>query len=140
MFQKAAGLISMEEGLATKISVAISTYIMRFGVRLRGEMHTFEDWRSRFPPTILALRKVATDTPQTPTLMKLKHWRDSANAFLQGARVIDLVRSGLDHKMHSAYPEMSNLWNADEQIPDLGTVTCFIGVRWIFGICKALGI
>ena len=46
MFQEAADLISMEEGLATKISVANSTYITRFGVRLRGKMHTFEGWRS----------------------------------------------------------------------------------------------
>ena len=46
MFQEAADLISVEEGLATKISVANSTYITRFGVRLRGKMQTFEGWRS----------------------------------------------------------------------------------------------
>lgn len=46
MFQGAADLISMEEGLANKISVANSTYITRFGVGLRGKMHTFEGWRS----------------------------------------------------------------------------------------------
>lgn len=46
LFQEAADLMSMEEGLATKISVANATYITRFGVRLRGKMHTFEGWRS----------------------------------------------------------------------------------------------
>lgn len=46
MFQGAADLSSMKEGLANKISVANSTYITRFGVRLRGKMHTFEGWRS----------------------------------------------------------------------------------------------
>lgn len=45
-FQKAADLENLEKGLATKIRVANSTYVTRFGVRLRGEMHTFEGWRS----------------------------------------------------------------------------------------------
>lgn len=65
---------------------------------------------------------------------------DSANAFLQGAREIDLVRSGLDDKMRLAYAEMSNLWNTDEQIPDLRTAAYIIAVRRIAGIYKALGI
>lgn len=46
LFQKAADLENLEKGLATKIRVANSTYVTRFGVRLRGEMHTFEGWRS----------------------------------------------------------------------------------------------
>ncbi len=46
MFQEAADLVSMEEGLANKIKVANSSYVTRFGVRLRGKMHTFEGWRS----------------------------------------------------------------------------------------------
>ena len=46
LFQKAADLENLEKGLATKIRIANSTYVTRFGVRLRGEMHTFEGWRS----------------------------------------------------------------------------------------------
>lgn len=46
MFQEAAGLIEMEDGLATKIRVCNATYVTRFGVRLRGQMYTFEGWRS----------------------------------------------------------------------------------------------
>ncbi|HHS94325.1 MAG TPA: Glu/Leu/Phe/Val dehydrogenase, partial [Rhodobacterales bacterium] len=46
MFQVAADLIAMEDGLATKIRVCNATYVTRFGVRLRGQMHTFEGWRS----------------------------------------------------------------------------------------------
>ena len=65
---------------------------------------------------------------------------DSANAFLQGAREIDLVRSGLDDKMRSAYAEMSNLWNTDDLIPDLRTAAYIIAVRRISGVYKALGI
>ena len=65
---------------------------------------------------------------------------DSATALLQGAREIDLVRSGLDDKMRSAYAEMSNLWNTDDRIPDLRTAAYIIAVRRIAGIYKALGI
>lgn len=65
---------------------------------------------------------------------------DDATVFLQGAREIDLVRSGLDDKMRSAYAEMSNLWNTDETIPDLRTAAYIIAVKRISGIYKALGI
>ena len=34
------------DDLATKIMVANSTYVVRFGVRLRGELHTFTGYRS----------------------------------------------------------------------------------------------
>ena len=37
---------SIGDDLATKIMVANSTYVVRFGVRLRGELHTFTGYRS----------------------------------------------------------------------------------------------
>lgn len=46
MFFNAAQLMSMEDGLTNKINVYNSSYITRFGVSLRGKMHTFEGWRS----------------------------------------------------------------------------------------------
>lgn len=66
--------------------------------------------------------------------------QEDASSFLQGAREIDLVRSGLDDKMRSAYTEMSNLWNSEESIPDLRTAAYIIAVKRIAGIYKALGI
>lgn len=66
--------------------------------------------------------------------------QEDASSFLQGAREIDLVRSGLDDKMRSAYAEMSNLWNSEESIPDLRTAAYIIAVKRIAGIYKALGI
>jgi len=43
---KALKLVPISDGLAEKIITCNSTYIVRFGVRLRGDIHTFEGWRS----------------------------------------------------------------------------------------------
>ena len=46
MFDRAAKLVELPPGLAEKIKVCNSTYTVRFGVRLRGEIHTFTGYRS----------------------------------------------------------------------------------------------
>ena len=46
MFGHAAALIDMPEGLEEKIRVCNSTYTVRFGVKLRGKIHTFTGYRS----------------------------------------------------------------------------------------------
>lgn len=46
MFRRAAALTDLSPGLVEKIRVCNSTYTVRFGVRLRGEMHTFTGYRS----------------------------------------------------------------------------------------------
>ncbi len=46
MYRQAAALVPMQEGLAEKIRICNETYTARFGVRLRGKMHTFEGWRA----------------------------------------------------------------------------------------------
>ena len=43
---KALKLVPISDGLAEKIITCNSTYTVRFGVRLRGDIHTFEGWRS----------------------------------------------------------------------------------------------
>ena len=43
---KALKLTDLSDGLANKIITCNSTYTVRFGVRLRGEIFTFEGWRS----------------------------------------------------------------------------------------------
>ena len=45
-FDAAAALMDMPEGLAEKIRVTNNSYIVRFGVRLRGQMFTFIGYRS----------------------------------------------------------------------------------------------
>ena len=46
MFERAAALTDLPHGLIEKIRICNSTYTVRFGVRLRGEIHTFTGYRS----------------------------------------------------------------------------------------------
>ncbi len=46
MFNRAAALMDLPPGLEEKIRVCNSTYTVRFGVRLRGQIHTFTGYRS----------------------------------------------------------------------------------------------
>ena len=46
MFNRAARLMDLSPGLEEKIRVCNSTYTVRFGVRLRGAIHTFTGYRS----------------------------------------------------------------------------------------------
>lgn len=64
----------------------------------------------------------------------------TAEDFLSGAKEIDLVRSGLDDKMRSAYAEMSKLWNQNPDVPDLRTAAYLIAVERLVSVYRALGI
>ena len=46
MFDQAAALLNLPNGLAEKIKVANSTYTVRFGVQLRDKLETFTGFRS----------------------------------------------------------------------------------------------
>ncbi len=46
MFDASTGSLDLPDGLAEKIRVCNATYVTRFGVRLRGKMHTFTGWRA----------------------------------------------------------------------------------------------
>ena len=46
MFNRAAALLDLPPGLEEKIRVCNSTYTVRFGVKLRGRVHTFTGYRS----------------------------------------------------------------------------------------------
>ena len=46
MFSRAVKLMDLSEGLEEKVRVCNSTYTVRFGVRLRGKIHTFTGYRS----------------------------------------------------------------------------------------------
>jgi len=45
-FDEAANLVGIADDLKHKIKVANSSYTVRFGVRLRGRLHTFTGYRS----------------------------------------------------------------------------------------------
>ncbi len=42
----AAQYLALPEGLAERITQCNSTYTVRFGVKLRGRIYSFEGWRS----------------------------------------------------------------------------------------------
>lgn len=46
LFSRAIRHMNMSEGMAEKIRVCNSTYTVRFGVKLRGDIHTFTGYRS----------------------------------------------------------------------------------------------
>ena len=46
MFNRAVAVMDLSPGLEEKIRVCNSTYTVRFGVRLRGDIHTFTGYRS----------------------------------------------------------------------------------------------
>lgn len=46
LFDQAVGHLNISKGLAEKIRVCNSTYTVRFGVKLRGDFHTFTGYRS----------------------------------------------------------------------------------------------
>ena len=46
LFDRAVGHMNMSDGLVEKIRVVNSTYTVRFGVKLRGDIHTFTGYRS----------------------------------------------------------------------------------------------
>ena len=46
MFNRAVKLLDLPQGLEEKIRVCNATYTVRFGVRLRGDIHTFTGYRS----------------------------------------------------------------------------------------------
>ena len=46
MYNRAVQLMDLPDGLNEKIRVCNATYTVRFGVRLRGDIHTFTGYRS----------------------------------------------------------------------------------------------
>jgi glutamate dehydrogenase (NAD(P)+) len=65
---------------------------------------------------------------------------ETASSFLRGAREIDLVRSGLDDIMRSAYSQISALWNGSSEIPDLRTAAYSIAIGRCADAYSAIGI
>jgi glutamate dehydrogenase (NAD(P)+) len=65
---------------------------------------------------------------------------EAASSFLKGAREIDLVRSGLDDIMRSAYGQISAIWNVKSEIPDLRTAAYSIAISRCADAYSAIGI
>ncbi|MCC2096038.1 MAG: Glu/Leu/Phe/Val dehydrogenase, partial [Hyphomicrobiales bacterium] len=66
--------------------------------------------------------------------------RDEAGEFLAGAQEIDLVRSGLDDMMRSAYAEITSVMAANRDIPDMRKAAYAIAIRRTAEAYAAIGI
>jgi len=66
--------------------------------------------------------------------------RDMARSFVKGASEIDLVRSGLDDMMRSAYGQIRAGWNGPGSMPDLRTAAYAIAVKRFADAYGAIGI
>jgi glutamate dehydrogenase (NAD(P)+) len=65
---------------------------------------------------------------------------ETARSFLEGAREIDLVRSGLDDMMRSAYEQIDSVWTGSSRVPDLRTAAYSIAIRRAADAYSAIGI
>ncbi len=65
---------------------------------------------------------------------------ETASSFLEGAKEIDLVRSGLDDIMRSAYGQISAVWNGTSGIPDLRTAAYSLAISRCADAYRAIGI
>ena len=79
---KALKFLDISPGLANKIITCNSTYTVRFGVRLRGEIHTFEGWRSvhseHMEPTKGGIRfDLATHVEEVEALAALMSYKNA---------------------------------------------------------------
>jgi glutamate dehydrogenase (NAD(P)+) len=83
---------------------------------------------------------------QTMLIQELE--RLSGNAFpedfkaryLQGSDELDLVRSGLDDTMRTAYQSMSEIWRRRDDVPDLRTAAYIVAIDRVAGSYAALGL
>ncbi|MBU1211654.1 MAG: Glu/Leu/Phe/Val dehydrogenase [Alphaproteobacteria bacterium] len=66
--------------------------------------------------------------------------RDIARSFVQGASEIDLVRSGLDDMMRTAYGQIRAGWNGPGTMPDLRTAAYAIAIKRCADAYGAIGI
>ena len=79
---QAIKFVPISKGLANKITTCNSTYTVRFGVRLRGDIHTFEGWRSvhseHMEPTKGGIRfDMATHADEVEALAALMSYKNA---------------------------------------------------------------
>ncbi len=60
--------------------------------------------------------------------------------YLQGASEVDLVRSGLDDAMRSAYQTMREAWRVRDDVPDLRTAAYLVAIDRVASSYASLGI
>ncbi len=65
---------------------------------------------------------------------------DFRRKYLRGAGELELVRSGLDDTMRTAYQQISEIWNEREDVHDLRTASYLLSIERVMGSYRALGL
>ncbi|MCC5969987.1 MAG: Glu/Leu/Phe/Val dehydrogenase [Pararhodobacter sp.] len=65
---------------------------------------------------------------------------DFKNRYLQGADELQLVRSGLDDTMRTAYQAMSEVWRTRDDVPDLRTAAFIVAISRVAASYRAKGL
>jgi len=60
--------------------------------------------------------------------------------FLRGAGELELVRSGLDDTMRTAFQSMREIWHNRSDVPDLRTAGYFVSIGKVASSYKAKGL
>jgi glutamate dehydrogenase (NAD(P)+) len=65
---------------------------------------------------------------------------DFKRKYLRGAGELELVRSGLDDTMRTAYQQISEIWHEREDVNDLRTASYLLSIERVMGSYRALGL
>jgi len=65
---------------------------------------------------------------------------DFKNKYLRGAGELELVRSGLDDTMRSAYQSMREVWQTRDDVPDLRMAAYLVSIGKVADSYRALGL
>jgi len=60
--------------------------------------------------------------------------------YLRGADELELVRSGLDDTMRTAYQAMRDVWHSRDDVPDLRTAAYLVSIRKVADSYRAKGL
>jgi glutamate dehydrogenase (NAD(P)+) len=65
---------------------------------------------------------------------------DFKTKYLRGADELELVRSGLDDTMRTAYQSMTEVWNSRDDVPDLRTAAYIVSIGRVAASYRAKGL
>ena len=65
---------------------------------------------------------------------------DFKSKYLKGADELELVRSGLDDTMRTAYQSMREVWHERDDVPDLRMAAYLVAIRKVAASYRAKGL
>jgi glutamate dehydrogenase (NAD(P)+) len=87
--------------------------------------------------------QLIVDELERLSLSRNVNWQLTPNfkeKYLKGASELELVRSGLDDTMRSAYNDMAEVWRSRSDVPDMRTAAYLVSIDKVAGAYKAKGL